>query len=208
MIIIRTFINCDLKSIMLLLFTLSIGIGCTNKESSPGDGNVNPQNLTCRTSNVGAKFCPDSSVPELSTAFKDEAGLIWGDQIKLESIGAISEAEAYCQIYQNRLPTIEELKRLSQELGYGTTVGYSPFVGDSEETILPNLTWIDPGGEYCGWPNNGCYDIPASTEFFKVLSSSVDQDGKMLVMSTRSGRTGKYDVISDNLQVRCVRSVD
>jgi hypothetical protein len=76
--------------------------------------------------------------PELGEAWKDESGLIWGDEA-LDAGGPRGnrlfqwEAVSYCASIGARLPTKDEFERLAKFLGKGGPTGYTA-------EILPHLT--------------------------------------------------------------------
>lgn len=96
-----------------------------------------------RTSNTGAVFTRDGSIPALGAAYKDPSGLIWGSIVTAQ--GKTSnmdqyDADEYCKDGGTRLPTKEEFQQLAKYLGEGTAQGYSPFLSDGKTEILPGLS--------------------------------------------------------------------
>src|SRR5262245_5346979 len=107
-----------------------------------------------RESITGAVFLSDTSLPGLGNAFRDPAGLVWGDTLNLrdgkeeESMpgdGPASslsqpEADAYCKNLGARLPTRVEFERLYVDLGGLSELGYYPWtVEGGKLTVLPRL---------------------------------------------------------------------
>lgn len=74
-----------------------------------------------RTARTGAAFARDKSLPSLGEAWRDPSGTVWGDLAQSENHIILSleqcGAEAYCKSIGARLPTGEELIRLSEYLG-------------------------------------------------------------------------------------------
>ncbi len=93
-------------------------------------------------SKVGSVFSLDPSHPALGEAYRDPQGLLWGDMVTYQTTVwnmTQYEAQDYCASLGARLPTKEEFRQLSMDLGFKHTQGYSPYMQDGKTEVIPNL---------------------------------------------------------------------
>lgn len=101
-----------------------------------------------RVSITGAVFKRDNSIAKLGEAYRDPSGLIWGspllDQPEPSGYRASanvrqSKAKQYCKSIGARLPTRAEANQLGKFLGRHTEFGFSPYIINTREGLLPGF---------------------------------------------------------------------
>ena len=158
-----------------------------------------------KTSNTGAIFVRDTSIPALGEAYRDPKGVIWGsvwmttwmNQV-IPRRPSLDEARQYCSKIKladgktAHLPTADDFARLAKYLGDGSPKGYSPFSADGKTPVLADLdkqdywfltdtTTSDSDGDFGVKLFNGALNSFIAQSVYRITNPSQGEQGEPIV---------------------------
>ncbi|MEK6628388.1 MAG: hypothetical protein AABY53_07160 [Bdellovibrionota bacterium] len=203
------------NKILFIIVALLIGLSSQAQEAETNEQEENFDSQMTgpddRISISGAIFKRDHTIREMGEAYRDPSGLIWGSPAldKPERSGyraAINlrqyKAKAYCKSIGARLPTRAEVNRLAIYLGRNTQYGFSPYIVNTKEGLLPGFPYSTfwTSDEYKG-KNVGLFD----TAHYAFDAIEFNEGNVDLVITYKAGPFGNIWGNNGLAEARCVR---
>lgn len=147
-------------------------------------------------------YTPDTSNSALGTAFRDPAGLVWGEQYKNSSYDygmPVGLVQKTCESIGARLPTLVELEKLKKNLTDQRTGFYNPYLLNQQGFVFPDLKHAFSGYSVAiTEPTLVNHDPYCALYEYYYLSTD---DGQIRKGSTESGNCCSRD--GDNYNSSC-----